>query len=117
MRSVARSLARPIVVSIALVAAGCGGGGHRAGVSSGTAHSATAASVEAELSQRGVSVSGAIHCAGRAPGVIDCTGKTSDGKPVSATLTATTSGTTCSGPLVIHVASTEVASLASAKCS
>jgi hypothetical protein len=111
-----RSLARPLALAIVLVAAGCGGG-HGSGVSEGTAHSATAASVAAQLSQRGINLKGSMRCNGRAPGVIDCTGKTSDGKPVGATLTAKTSGQTCRGPLVITVGSTQVASLPDAKCS
>jgi hypothetical protein len=112
-----RSLARPLVLAAALAVVGCGGSGHSSGVSNGTAHSATASSVEAQLSQRGITLNGGMHCNGPAPGVIDCTGKTSDGKAVSATLTAKTSGTTCTGPLVISVGSTQVASVANAKCS
>jgi hypothetical protein len=112
-----RSLARPLVLAIALATVGCGGGGHNSGVSSTTAHAATAASVEAQLSQKGISLNGGVHCNGRAPGVIDCTGKTSDGKSVSATLTAKTNGTTCTGSLVISVGSSQVASVDNAKCS
>jgi hypothetical protein len=106
-----------VVMVVAVIATACGGSsGGSKGVSNGTAHSATAAAIEAQLSQRGITPSGAIHCNGRAPGVIDCTGKTSDGKMISATLTAATNGTSCTGPLVIHVGSNEVASVASAKC-
>jgi hypothetical protein len=118
MRPVSRLLAVAIVIVGALIAAACGGsGGSGNGVSSGTVHAATAAAIAAQLSQRGIDVSGAIHCNGRAPGVIDCVGKTKDGKAISATLDAETNGTSCSGPLVIHVASNEVASVATAKCS
>ena len=86
-------------------------------MSTGSVHAATAAAIAAQLSQRGIGLSGAISCNGRAPGVIDCIGKTTDGKTISATLTAATNGTNCSGPLVIAVASSEVASVATAKCS
>jgi hypothetical protein len=121
MRPVTRLFPRvvvPLVALVALSAAACGGsGGGGSGLSSGNVHAVTAAVIAAQLSQRGIGVSGSIHCNGRAPGVIDCVGKTTDGKPISATLTAVTSGTSCSGPLVIAVASTQVASVATAKCS
>jgi hypothetical protein len=112
-----RSLTRSFLLAVVLLTVGCGGSGHNTGVSNGTAHSATAASVEAQLSQHGITVAGSIHCNGKAPGVIDCTGKTSDGKPISATLTAKTSGAACSGPLVISVGSTQVTAVDNAKCS
>jgi hypothetical protein len=106
------------LVMIVVLGAACGGsGGGNKGVSNSTVHAATAAAVAAQLSQRGITPSGAIHCDGRAPGVIDCVGKTRDGQTISATLSATTNGTSCTGPLVIHVGSNEVASVASAKCS
>ena len=118
MRPGSRLLVSAIVLVVALIAPACGSsGGSQKGVSTGTVHAATAAAIAAQLSQRGIDVSGAIHCNGRAPGVIDCVGKTKDGKAISATLDATTNGTNCSGPLVIHVASNEVASVATAKCS
>jgi hypothetical protein len=118
MRPGPRLLAGAIVLVVVLIASACGGsGGSRKGVSNSTVHAATAAAIAAQLSQRGIDVSGEIHCNGRAPGVIDCIGKTKDGKAISATLDAQTNGTNCTGPLVIHVASNEVASVATAKCS
>jgi hypothetical protein len=108
----------PLVATLALIASACGGSdGGGKGLSTGSVHAATAAAIAAQLSQRGIGLSGAISCNGRAPGVIDCIGKTTDGKTISATLTAATNGTNCSGPLVIAVASSEVASVATAKCS
>jgi hypothetical protein len=113
-----RPLLGLVVMVVALSASACGGsGGGPKGVSNGAAHAATAAAMAAQLSQRGFTLSGAIHCNGRAPGVIDCVGKTSDGKVIAGTLTAATNGTSCSGPLVIHVGSNEVASVATARCS
>jgi hypothetical protein len=107
-----------LVALVALLASACGGsGGGQKGLSNGSVHATTAAAISAQLSQRSIGVSGAIHCNGRAPGVIDCIGRTTDGKTISATLTAATNGTNCRGPLVIAVASNEVASVASAKCS
>jgi len=78
---------------------------------------ATANDVKRVLTDKGMGVKGAITCNGRAPGVIDCLGTTSDGKPISATLNASTSGTSCTGPMVVNVGSTQIASMTNERCS
>jgi len=78
---------------------------------------ATANDVKRVLTTKGISVKGSITCDGRAPGVIDCIGITTDGKSVSATLIASTSGKSCTGPMVVNVANVQVDSLPNEKCS
>ena len=46
-----RSLAKLFLLAVVLLIVGCGGSGHNAGVSNSAAYSATAASVEAQLSR------------------------------------------------------------------
>ena len=98
---------------LALVGAGCGG----AKAPSSPETSGAARTVALQLANRNIAIKGTISCNGRAPGVIDCTGTTTDKKPISATLAAKTGGTTCSGPLVISVGGTQLVSVADAKCS
>ncbi len=98
------------------VLGGCGGGGST-GPSASVVRTATANDVKRVLTDKGISVKGAITCNGKAPGVIDCVGTTTDGKPVSATLNASTSGLSCTGPMVVNVDNSQVAASPNEKCS
>ncbi|MDQ1364057.1 MAG: hypothetical protein QOF20_3397 [Acidimicrobiaceae bacterium] len=109
-------LVLPAAVVAAVLASGCGGGG-TSGPSKDKVRSTTAADVLAVLRTHNVAVKGSITCDGQAPGVIDCHGTTTDGKDIQATLVASTSGLSCTGPLVVNVDKTQLDSLPDEKCS
>lgn len=94
----------------------CGSGGS-SGPSASVVRTATANDVKRVLATDNVSVKGTITCDGKAPGVIDCIGTTTDGKSISATVNASTSGQNCTGPMVVNVGTNQVASLPNEKCS
>jgi hypothetical protein len=111
----ARLVLPSAVVAIVLLG-GCGGGG-TSGPSKDKVRSTTAADVLAVLRSHGVAVKGSISCSGQAPGVIDCHGTTADGEDIQATLVASTSGLSCTGPMVVNVNRTQLVSLPDEKCS
>ncbi|HEX3541950.1 MAG TPA: hypothetical protein VHT75_16065 [Acidimicrobiales bacterium] len=106
----------PAALMTAVLAGGCGGGG-TTGPSKDKVRTTTAADVTSVLHSHGVDVKGAITCFGQAPGIIDCHGTSSDGKDIQATLTAATSGLSCTGPMVVNVNKTQLVSLPDEKCS
>jgi hypothetical protein len=99
----------PAAAAVAMLAAGCGGHS-TSGPSKATVRSKTAGDVVAVLKTHNVSVNGSITCFGQAPGIIDCHGTTTDGKEIVASLTASTSGLSCTGPMVVNVAKTQYSS-------
>ncbi|MDQ1392174.1 MAG: hypothetical protein QOF30_1151 [Acidimicrobiaceae bacterium] len=108
-------LVLPVAVAVAVLA-GCGGKGS-SGPSKDKVRSTTAADVTSVLRSHNVAVKGSITCDGQAPGVIDCHGTTSDGKDIQATLVASTSGLSCTGPMVVNVNKAQLVSLPDEKCS
>jgi ABC-type glycerol-3-phosphate transport system substrate-binding protein len=106
----------PAAVLMVALASGCGGGG-TTGPSADKVRTTTASDVETVLRSMSVDVKGAITCFGQAPGIVDCKGTTSDGKDIQATLTASTSGLSCTGPMVVNVNKMQLASLPDEKCS
>jgi hypothetical protein len=106
----------PAAVLTAVLAGGCGGS-KSSGPSADEVRSATAADVVAALHTKNITVKGSISCFGQAPGIVDCHGTTSDGKDIQATLNASTSGLSCTGPMVVNVNKAQVASLPNEKCS
>jgi hypothetical protein len=109
-------LVLPAAVVAAVLASGCGGGG-TSGPSKDKVRTTTAADVLSVLRQHSVAVKGSINCDGQAPGVIDCHGTTADSKDIQATLVASTSGLSCTGPMVVNVNKTQLVSLPDEKCS
>lgn len=107
----------PVAALLAALASGCGGSKGTPGPSKDKVRSTTAANVLAVLKSHNVAVKGAITCDGQAPGVIDCAGITADGMPITATLNASTSGLSCTGPMVVNVGKTQLDSLPNEKCS
>lgn len=107
----------PVVVAGAVLASSCGGGSSGIGPSKAIVRSTTAADVVAALNTHLISVKGSISCYGQAPGIVDCHGTTSGGKEIIATLDASTSGLSCTGPMVVNVNGVQVASLPDEKCS
>lgn len=105
----------PASVLVVVLATGCGGKS-TPGPSKETVRTATAADVVAVLRSHDVQVKGSIDCFGQAPGIVDCHGTTSDGKEIVATLTASTSGLSCTGPMVVNVDKTQY-SAPDEKCS
>ena len=105
-----------IAVLLATLGAGCGKKG-TSGPSAAKVRTATAADVVTVLTSHSIDVKGDISCFGQAPGVVDCHGTTSDGKDIQATLVASTSGLSCTGPMVVNVDKTQLASLPDEKCS
>lgn len=104
-----------------VIAGGCSKG-NSPSVSTDVIRSKTAADVVTVLKGHDIAVKGSITCNGRAPNagqvsVIDCLGTTTDGKAISATLNASTSGKSCTGPMVVNVGATQVDSLTNEKCS
>lgn len=112
----ARLLLPAVAVTIVL-AAGCSGGSSSSGPSKATVRSTTAADVVSVLNTHLVALKGSVSCYGQAPGVVDCHGTTADGKEVLATLVASTSGLSCSGPMVVNINRVQLASLPDEKCS
>jgi hypothetical protein len=106
----------PAVILTAALAGGCGGKS-ASGPSTATVRNTTAADVASVLRSHNVTVKGSISCFGQAPGIVDCHGTTSDGKEITATLTAATSGLSCTGPMVVNVKGTQLAALPDEKCS
>jgi hypothetical protein len=106
----------PAAVLTAALAGGCGGS-TSSGPSTATVRSTTAADVESVLRSHNVTVKGSISCFGQAPGIVDCHGTASDGKEITATLTAATSGLSCTGPMVVNLNRTQLAALPDEKCS
>jgi len=106
----------PAAVVTAVLATGCGGGG-TTGPSKDKVRSTTAADVVTVLRGHNISVKGSITCDGQAPGIVDCHGTTTDGKDIQATLTASTSGLSCTGPMVVNLDKKQLASLPDEKCS
>jgi hypothetical protein len=106
----------PAAVLTAVLASGCGGS-KSSGPSADKVRSTTAADVVAVVRSKNISVKGSISCFGQAPGIVDCHGTTTDGKDIQATLTASTSGLSCTGPMVVNVNKTQLASLPDEKCS
>jgi hypothetical protein len=111
----ARLLLPAVIVTVAL-AGGCGASS-TSGPSSTRVRSTTANDVVSVLHSHNVEVKGAISCYGQAPGIVDCKGTTSDGKDIQATLVASTSGLSCTGPMVVNINKTQLASLPDEKCS
>lgn len=99
-----------------VLVAGCGGGGS-SGPSAARVRSTTARDVAALLRTHNVDVKGDISCFGQAPGIVDCHGTTADDKDIQATLTASTSGLSCTGPMVVNVDNMQLASSPNEKCS
>jgi hypothetical protein len=106
----------PATVVIAVLASGCGGKG-TSGPSKDKVRSTTASDVVTVLRSHNISVKGSITCDGQAPGIIDCHGTTTDGKDIQSTLTASTSGLSCTGPMVVNVDKAQLVSLPDEKCS
>lgn len=106
----------PAALVAAILASGCGGGG-TTGPSKDKVRTTTAADVVSVLHSHNISVKGSITCDGQAPGIVDCKGTTTDGKDIQATLTASTSGLSCTGPMVVNVDKKQLASLPDEKCS
>ncbi|MDQ6615528.1 MAG: hypothetical protein M3083_12485 [Actinomycetota bacterium] len=106
----------PAAVVTLVLATGCGGGS-TTGPSADKVRRTTAADVEAVLRSHNVATKGAITCFGQAPGIVDCHGTTSDGKEIVATLVASTSGLSCTGPMVVNVNKSQLVSLPDEKCS
>jgi hypothetical protein len=106
----------PAAFLTAILAGGCGGSG-TTGPSADKVRSTTAADVMSVLQSHNIAVKGSISCFGQAPGIIDCHGTSSDGKDIQATLTASTSGLNCTGPMVVNINKTQLASLPDEKCS
>lgn len=111
----ARHLLPAVAVTVVL-AAGCGGGGS-SGPSAARVRTTTAADVGALLRAHNVDVKGDISCFGQAPGIVDCHGTTTDDKDIQATLTASTSGLSCTGPMVVNVDNKQLVSSPNEKCS
>jgi hypothetical protein len=91
------------VVMTAVLACGCSKSSS-SGPSTATVDRTTAADVVAVLNIHSIVVKGAITCVGPAPGIVDCHGTTTDGREVIATLSASTAGLSCTGPIVVNVA-------------
>lgn len=103
-------------VATAILVTGCGGG-TTSGPSVDKVRTTTAADVATVLRTHNIDVKGSISCFGQAPGIVDCNGTTGDGKDIQATLTASTSGLSCTGPMVVNVDKMQVDSLPDEKCS
>ncbi len=106
----------PALVATAIFVTGCGGGA-ASGPSADRVRTTTAADVATVLRSHNIDVKGSITCFGQAPGIVDCKGTTSDGKDIQATLTASTSGLSCTGPMVVNVDKMQLDSLPDEKCS
>ena len=106
----------PALVATAILVTGCGGG-TTSGPSVDKVRTTTAADVATVLRSHNIDVKGSISCFGQAPGIVDCNGTTSDGKDIQATLTASTSGLSCTGPMVVNVDKMQLDSLPDEKCS
>ena len=115
MRVPGARLLIPAVITAVLVC-GCSGSG-TTGPSKDQVRTATAADVTSILHGHNIDLRGSITCFGQAPGIIDCHGTTSDGKDIQATLTAATSGRSCTGPMVVNVNKSQLVSLPDEKCS
>lgn len=96
----------PAVALTVVLAAGCGSKS-TAGPSKARVRSTTAADVVAVLKAHNVALKGTISCYGQAPGIVDCSGSTTGGTMITATLQASASGLSCSGPLVVNVGKTQ----------
>lgn len=91
---------------VAVLAAGCGNKG-ASGPSKATVRRTTSADVVSVLQAHNVDVKGSISCYGQAPGIVDCLGQTSSGTMITATLSASTSGLSCTGPMIVNVGKTQ----------
>ncbi len=109
MRSKHASLGLLVAVVVSLAA--CGGGS----AGNAKADAAAARTVTSQFSKASVTVK-KLTCTGPVPGVIDCVGKTTDGKVVDATLTAQGNAATCHGPLIADLAGKSIASVADVAC-
>ncbi|HEX3425193.1 MAG TPA: hypothetical protein VHT30_03620 [Acidimicrobiales bacterium] len=90
----------------ALLAGGCGSKG-TSGPSTATVRKTTSADVVSVLQAHNVAFKGSISCFGQAPGVVDCVGSTTSGTMITAALSASTSGLSCTGPMVVNVGKTQ----------
>jgi len=91
---------------VTLLAGGCGAKS-TTGPSKSVVRTATAAAVVQVLNAHNVDYKGSISCYGQAPGIVDCVGSTSSGTMITATLSASASGKSCTGPMVVNVGSTQ----------
>jgi shikimate kinase len=96
----------PAVAVTLLLASGCGGKS-ASGPSKTTVRRTTTADVVAVLQAHDVAFKGTITCVGQAPGIVDCLGYTTSGTMITATLSAATSGLSCTGPMVVNVGKTQ----------
>ena len=100
---------------VVVLAAGCGSKS-ASGPSKSVVRSATAADVVSVLNAHNVAYKGTISCFGQAPGIVDCNGSTATGTTIIATLNASASGKSCTGPMVVNVGKTQY-SESDEKCS
>lgn len=91
---------------VTLLAGGCGSKSAK-GPSKSIVRTATAADVVQVLNAHNVDYKGSISCFGQAPGIVDCLGFTSSGTMITATLNASASGKSCTGPMVVNVGKTQ----------
>ncbi|MDP9073679.1 MAG: hypothetical protein M3N98_05780 [Actinomycetota bacterium] len=119
--SLQRRVVPAAVLALAVVSGCGGGGGNSSSVSTDVIRSSMSADVQRVLTSNGVTIKGTLSCEGKAPpsgkiAVFDCFGTSSDGKQISATLNASVSGKSCTGPTVVNVGPTQIASLPNEKC-